>query len=333
MHMADALLSPAVGGLMWASSAAAVAVAARRVRAQDDAVVPLMGVLGAFVFAAQMINFTIPGTGSSGHIGGGMLLAALLGPAPALIVIASVLAVQALFFADGGLLAFGANVFNLGLLPCLVAYPLVYRPIAGNGRSRPRLAIASMLGVVVGLQLGAAGVVVETVASGISSLSAPQFLTLMLPIHLAIGIAEGVATAALLLFLQRARPDLLARPILPAAPSIARPIGRLVAGLAVAAGLTGGVVSWAASTQPDGLEWAIAQVAGAEPQAPNQGVHAAAARLQTRLSWMPDYHLSEGADSAWAEPDAERSLAGVAGGALTMLLVVAAARLWRRRRF
>ena len=93
-----------------------------------------MGMLGAFVFAAQMINFSIPGTGSSGHLGGALLLAILLGPHAAFVVVASVLTVQALFFADGGLLALGANLFNLGVLPCYLAYPLVYRPLAGNHR-------------------------------------------------------------------------------------------------------------------------------------------------------------------------------------------------------
>ena len=92
-----------------------------------------MGVAGAFVFAAQMLNFAIPGTGSSGHLGGALLLAILLGPEAAFLVMASILAVQALFFADGGLLALGCNIFNLGFFPAFVAYPLVYRRIVGDG--------------------------------------------------------------------------------------------------------------------------------------------------------------------------------------------------------
>src|SRR5512134_667024 len=133
MHMADALLSPAVGGAMWAASSGTIAYCSAKVRAElDDRKAPLMGVLGAFVFAAQMINFSIPGTGSSGHLGGGLLLAILLGPHAAFLVIASVLVVQALFFADGGLLALGCNAFNLGFLPAFVAYPVLYRRIAGD---------------------------------------------------------------------------------------------------------------------------------------------------------------------------------------------------------
>ena len=99
MHMADALLSPGVGATMWTASAGAIAYCSKKVREElDDRKVPLMGVLGAFIFAAQMINFTIPATGSSGHLGGGLILAILLGPHAAFLTIASVLVVQALFF-------------------------------------------------------------------------------------------------------------------------------------------------------------------------------------------------------------------------------------------
>src|SRR5512138_3185630 len=101
MHMSDALLSPAVGGTLWAAAAGLVAASARRVeRDPDPRRAPLMGVMGAFVFAAQMVNFSIPGTGSSGHLGGGLLLAALVGPEAACLVLCSGLGVQALFFAD-----------------------------------------------------------------------------------------------------------------------------------------------------------------------------------------------------------------------------------------
>ena len=90
-----------------------------------------MGVPGAFIFAAQMINFTIPATGSSGHLGGGMILAILLGPYAAFLMIASAITVQSFFFADGGLLALGCNIINLGGFPCFIAYPLIYKKLAG----------------------------------------------------------------------------------------------------------------------------------------------------------------------------------------------------------
>ena len=106
MHMADGFISPAVGCTMWAASAAITTLCARKVRQEKEMrLVPLMGVLGAFIFACQMLNFTIPGTGSSGHLGGGLILAVLLGPYAGFLVMAAILTVQALFFADGGLLA------------------------------------------------------------------------------------------------------------------------------------------------------------------------------------------------------------------------------------
>ena len=149
MHMADALLSPAVGGAMCALSAGTIAYCSSKVRKElDDSKVPLMGVLGAFIFAAQMINFTIPVTGSSGHLGGGLILAILLGPYAAFLTIASVLVVQALFFADGGLLALGCNIFNLGFFPAFIAYPFIYKKIIGNQPTATRISAASIVAAI-----------------------------------------------------------------------------------------------------------------------------------------------------------------------------------------
>lgn len=331
MHMADALLSPAAGGAMWLASAAALAWSARHLRQRaDDRLVPLMGVLGAFVFAAQMVNFAIPGTGSSGHLGGGLLLAVLVGPHAALIVITSVLAVQALFFADGGLLALGANIFNLGVLPCFVAYPLVYRVLAGAGASRRRIAVAALAAAVVGLQLGALGVVVETVASGIASLPLQTFLWLMLPIHLPIGLVEGLATAAILGFIRHAQPELLAVAQPGLAP--ARPARRLLASLAVAAGVTAAGLSALASAAPDGLEWAVEKTAGHAALPPAQtGPAGWLAALQQRTALLPDYQLPGQAEHADVPADAGTALAGLVGGAGTLLLVGGAVALLRRR--
>ena len=127
-----------------------------------------MGVMGAFVFAAQMINFSIPGTGSSGHLVGGILLSAILGPWAALLTLASVLVIQCLVFADGGFMALGANILNMAVLSCLVAYPLLFRPLIKRGASPGRIIAASLLASVVGLELGALAVTIETEASGIT---------------------------------------------------------------------------------------------------------------------------------------------------------------------
>ena len=333
MHMADALLSPAVGGVMWAATGATVAYSARRVRDDlDESKIPLMGVAGAFVFAAQMVNFTIPGTGSSGHLGGALLLAILLGPEAAFLVMASILAVQALFFADGGLLALGANVFNLGFFPAFVAYPLVYRRIVGDGPAlaRRRVVAGSLIAGIVGLQLGALGVVLETTASGVSELSFWSFVLLMLPIHLAIGVVEGLVTAAVVLFVYRAQPELLAR------GAARKPLGGLrlkpvLVGLAVAALVVGGALSWFASANPDGLEWSVAKVTGAadEPQA-DSAVHDAAAETQKRTAILPDYAV-KGSEASGAEVGAGTSLSGVVG-ALIVLAVAGVLGFALRRR-
>ncbi len=259
MHMADALISPAVGAAMWGASGVVVAYSARKVRSDlDESKIPLMGVAGAFVFAAQMVNFAIPGTGSSGHLGGALLLAILLGPEAAFLVMASILAVQALFFADGGLLALGCNIFNLGFFPAFVAYPLVYRKIVGDGPDlrAGRVFPGALLAAVVGLQLGAFAVVLETTTSGVSDLPFSTFLLLMQPIHLFIGIAEGLVTAVVVLFVYRAQPELLARTAARRSLRGLR-LWPVVVALAVAALVAGAGLARLASTRPDGLEWSI----------------------------------------------------------------------------
>ncbi|HYE68582.1 MAG TPA: energy-coupling factor ABC transporter permease, partial [Anaerovoracaceae bacterium] len=194
--MADALITPVVGGVLMAASAGAIGSSVKKVKEElDDKKVPLMGVMGAFVFAGQMINFTIPATGSSGHIGGGILLAALLGPYAAFLVLSAVIIIQALFFADGGLLALGCNIINMGFFACFVAYPLLYKQIIKKTFTPKRITIGAILAVVAGLQLGAFSVVLETLISGVTELPFVSFLLLMQPIHLVIGLIEGIATA------------------------------------------------------------------------------------------------------------------------------------------
>ena len=132
--MADALVSPAVAGVAGMAAVGLIVTASKKIRSgTDESVIPLMGVMGAHISAAQMINFAIPGTGSSGHIVGGILLGALLGPWAGFLTLSSVLVVQCLIFADGGLMALGCNILNMAAVSTLVAYPFVYRPIAGEG--------------------------------------------------------------------------------------------------------------------------------------------------------------------------------------------------------
>ncbi len=335
MHMADALISPAVGGAMWVVSGGLIAHSARKVREEaDDRKVPLMGVLGAFVFAAQMINFTIPGTGSSGHLGGGMILSILLGPYAAFLVLASVLTVQALFFADGGLLALGCNIVNMGFFTCFVAYPLIYKKIMGRGLVKKRLPIAATIAGVAGLQCGAFGVVLETAASGISELPFKTFVMLMLPIHLAIGLAEGLVTSGVVSFVMAARPEILA------AAAERKPLGisvkKAVLGIAAAAVLTGVALSWFASANPDGLEWAMLKTSGREEMQSGEKLHGLLASLQEKTAFLPDYGFRKTGTprepvaaktgtapvgkEAWPAVDAGTSAAGLVGGVFTLLL-------------
>lgn len=344
MHMADALLSPAVGGVMLAATTATTVYCAKKVREElDESKVPLMGVAGAFIFAAQMLNFTIPGTGSSGHIGGGLILAALLGPYAAFLVMASVLGVQALFFADGGLLALGANVFNLGFFPAFLAYSLIYRRIVGDMPTTPRIVAGSVLGAVVGLQLGAFGVVLQTVLSGVSELPFSAFLAMMLPIHLAIGVIEGFITAGVIVFVYKAQPEILARTASGRGLAGVR-MRPVLVGLMAAALLSGAGFAWFASANPDGLEWSIARVTGIEEiEGASADLHESLAALQERLSFLPDYGFrpsgegaGESADGgaevpAWPAVDAGTSTAGIVGAGITLAFVTAIGLVLRRR--
>lgn len=317
--MADALLSPAVGGTMWAASAGTIAYCSAKVSKElDDRKVPLMGVLGAFLFAAQMINFTIPATGSSGHLGGGLLLSIMLGPYAAFLTIASVLVVQALFFADGGLLALGCNIFNMGLFPAFICYPLIYRPLAGRNPSTSRVAAASLAAAIAGLQLGAFSVVMETALSGISSLPFTAFFSMMQPIHLAIGIVEGILTTIIIGFVHKARPDIFTDKD----RNRTNIIKSIIPGFLALALITGGFISWFASEHPDGLEWSIAKVTGKEElENSKDRIHSALSGIQEKLAFLPDYNFKK-PEGVKEKSRAGTSLSGILGALITLGLAV-----------
>lgn len=341
MHMADALISPAVGGTMWAAAAGLIAYSSKKVKdTADDHKIPLMGVLGAFIFAAQMINFTIPATGSSGHLGGGMILSILLGPHAAFLVMSSVLVVQALFFGDGGILALGCNIFNLGFFPCFIVYPFIYKKIVGDTPTKSKIMTGSLIAAIIGLQLGAFGVVLETVFSGISELPFGTFVLLMQPIHLAIGIVEGLVTAAVVIFVWNTRPEILN------AAANARQIGqvamtKVLLGLIIAVLVIGGALSWFASANPDGLEWAMFKTAGVEELESDDGIHKSLSTLQEKTAFLPDYAFKQGdtetqateeEEPAWPAVDAGTSVSGIVGGALVLIVSAAIGFLLRRRK-
>ena len=324
MHMADALVAPAVAGTMYLCSTGAATYSVKKVRDMaDPKKIPVMGIMGAFVFATQMINFTIPGTGSSGHLCGGMLLTALLGPSGAFLTMISVLLIQCLLFADGGLLALGCNVWNMAFYGCFVG-ALIWRLFMKGGMTRGKIIAASIVGSVVTLQMGAFSVVLETLASGITELPFSTFLLAMQPIHLAIGAVEGLITAAVLSFVYSARPELLYCSDASANENRLS-VGKTLAIIGVCAALIGGGLSLFASSHPDGLEWALEKVAGTAELEAEGSAYQTASDIQEATAVLPDYAV-EGSDSP-----AGTTLSGVVGS--LAVLVVSVLACWAFRFF
>lgn len=316
MHMADALLAPAVAATMYAASAVTVGASVKTLKKDEaTAKLPTMAVTSALVFAGQMINYTIPGTGSSGHLCGGMLLSALLGPQAGFLSMVVILTIQCLFFADGGLLALGANCWNMAFYGCFVGYYLLWRPIikgklfssmSEKAAMRGKIVLASILGCVITLQLGAFSVVLETSISGITDLPFGAFVGLMQPIHLAIGLVEGLVTSAVLLFVYEARPELI-MDVTTSKSEGKYSLKTTLVVLAVAAAVVGGGLSLFASSNPDGLEWSLfgntdagySQNMGLDEEdyGVQSGAADAAAAIQEKTAFLPDYAFSN-SDSA-----------------------------------
>jgi cobalt/nickel transport system permease protein len=351
MHMADALISPAVGGAFWALSAGALGYSAIKIKRDAGGIgengggenaegmgkkVSLMAVSGAFIFAAQMINFTIPATGSSGHIGGGVLLACLLGTYPALLTVASVLIAQALFFADGGLLALGCNIFNMGVIPCLFVYPLIVKPLFQKARGPvlKKYAPGCVLGVMIGLPLGAFFVVLQTLASGITALPFSVFALLMIPIHLAIALGEALVTAAVVGFVAANSPEIMGSALSGGRTGKAGAFKRVLAVLGICALLTGGLLSVFASGYPDGLEWSIEKITGSADLETAGAVFERAAKIQDAAAFMPDYDFRAAGEEV-AGGAAGTTVAGITGSLITCALagaLGAALYLFRRKK-
>lgn len=254
--MSDALVSPAVAITTGMISATIIAVSIKKIQKDNDEnIIPLMGVLGAFIFVAQMINFSIPGTGSSGHIIGGILLSSILGPWAGFLVLTSVLIIQCLIFSDGGLIALGCNILNMGIISCLVAYPLIFRPMIKFPASFGKIMTISILTCIVALELGAFAVSVETLASGITALPMNEFILFMLSIHFVIGTCEGIATGTFIYFIQKSQPQLLN-----IKANNKRNFGKPIIILTLIIVILGSIAGIIASSLPDGLEWSISNV-------------------------------------------------------------------------
>ncbi len=240
MHLGNGIICPMTAIPMFALAAAGGYYAFKKAKSEFSKEKFFYTIaLTCLVFALQMINFAIPQTGSSGHIIGTLLLSILLGPYVAFLSICVILTVQAIFFADGGILALGCNVFNMGVLACFVAYPFIYKPL--KNINKPFL--ATVLACIVALQLGSLAAVFEGAVSGAIALNKIfEFTALMQVIHLPIGLIEGIFSAVLVSVVKNLNHKKVA--------SIFALMSLVLAG----------IVSQYASQKPDGLEWSLLNI-------------------------------------------------------------------------
>lgn len=250
MHIPDGFLSILVSIALWIATAAIVAVSLQRVNKDlGERQVPLMGVLAAAIFAGQMLNFPVAG-GTSGHLLGAALATILLGPYAAVLIMACVIGVQGLLFQDGGLLAMGANIFNMGIVGVIVTNFLyrTLRTLAGNARWG--IFVGGFLSAWLSVIIASLITALELAISGASpaNLAVPA----MGGVHVVIGLGEALITVGALAFIYFTRPDLLKI-------GDAKPAGKLVwvAGLVVAVAIS--IASPLASRFPDGLEYVAGQ--------------------------------------------------------------------------
>jgi len=293
--------------------------------------------LGAFVFAAQMVNFRLPAMpGTSGHMVGAVLLAIILGPHLGAIVISSVVIVQCLIFQDGGLLALGCNVINMALVPSYLGY-FIYRTVTAGQFSSLRVYIGAMSACMLAIEAGAILVPVQAALSGILAVPFSTFLITMIGVHFLIGFVEGLITVAVLAYLQQVRPDV----VLDSLPGKVRLSRKAVLiTLVVVTIVIGAGFSLVASGFPDGLEWSYAE----RPDQPDfeAAVSNEDSRItavddfQSKYSLMPDYSVRASRLGEVAEQEAEAgagwtSFAGVAGSAVTMVVIWLTAWILRKR--
>ena len=243
LHIPDGFLNLVVSLTCWVITVLVLSVAVSRTnKSLGEKQVPLMGIMAAFIFAAQMINFPVAG-GTSGHLLGGALAAIVLGPWAGMLVMAAVIAVQGLLFQDGGLLVMGANILNMGLLTAAIGYGL-YRLVMNSSKT-VKLAV---IGIAAWLSV-MAGALATSLQLWLSGTSSLQTVTIaMLGVHTLIGLGEALITVAAVSFILRTRPDLLGE------GSAANEGGRgwMVAGIVIA--LVVVLLSPLASSNPDGLE-------------------------------------------------------------------------------
>lgn len=313
LHIPDGFLSMSVSLLFWILTVACVALAVRRTSADlDDRQVPLMGVMAACIFAAQMLNFPVAG-GTSGHLLGGALAAIVLGPWAGILVMTCVVALQALLFQDGGIVVMGANIFNMGILTALIGGVIFYALLRIIGRQSWGLVASGFVAAWLSVMMSALLTSLQLIASGTAQ--AAVVLPAMLVVHALIAVGEGLITAAALSFILATRPDLLPGHMSDTLQGKRRPIskgGVLAAGTAIAAILA--LLSPLASGNPDGLE-RVAEDTGFLERG-----------LDPSYNILPDYTI----------PGIEGGISTILSGLIGVMIIVALgygiATLLRRRR-
>jgi cobalt/nickel transport system permease protein len=243
LHIPDGFLSLVVSVVCWVITVIVIGTAISRTnKSLGEKQIPLMGVMAAFIFAAQMINFPVAG-GTSGHLLGGALAAIVLGPWAGMLVMTAVISVQALLFQDGGLLVMGANILNMGLVTAAIGYGL-YRFVSGSSKTT-KLAVtglAAWLSVMAGALLTS----LQLWLSGTSQLE--LVIPAMLGVHALIGLGEAMITVFALGFILQTRPDLVGE------GSESAKAGKTWAYIGAAIALVVVLLSPFASADPDGLE-------------------------------------------------------------------------------
>jgi cobalt/nickel transport system permease protein len=243
LHIPDGFLSLAISLICWLVTIITLGLAISKTnKALGEKQIPLMGVMAAFIFAAQMINFPVA-AGTSGHLLGGALAAIVLGPWAAMLVMTTVVAVQALLLQDGGLLVMGANILNMGLVTSAIGYGL-YRSVAGRSNT-VKLALAGVaawISVIAGALLTS----LQLWLSGTSELRV--VIPAMLGVHALIGLGEALITVAALAFIFQTRPDLVNEK----SESGRGGLGWVVPGVLISLAVV--LLSPLASADPDGLE-------------------------------------------------------------------------------
>ena len=338
MHMANELLSVPVAAGTLAIAAGGLGLVCRKARqviSSDK--MALMGIMGAFIFAAQMINFQLPAMpGTSGHMVGAVLLAIILGPHAGAIAISSVVIVQCLIFQDGGLLALGCNIINMGLVPSYLGY-FLYKSFTAGPFSNLRTYIGAMLGCVIAIEVGAVLVPIQAALSGVLVVPFATFLVTMLGVHFLVGVVEGLITVAVLGYIQQVRPDILGDSL---AGKVRLSKKAVLATLAVFTVITAAGISLFACGFPDGLEWSYAERPDQpdfEPMVSNEDHTVAKVDdFQAKYSPLPDYSIRTSGMGKVTEEEISvaagwTSFAGVTGAGLTMVFVWLTARILRRK--